>query len=733
MGATGATAMKIAVIYNISHKGVINVFGRQNREQYRVEEIEAVVEALRQQKHLVETFEGDKFLIEKLEAFMPRVLKGEIPGLVFNLAYGIQGESRYTHIPSLLEMLGVPYLGSGPLAHSIALDKAMTKLVLSRAGLPTPAFQVFTDGAQQLDPSLRFPMIVKPKDEAVSFGIQVVHDETALRHAVATTLEEFRQPALVEEFLTGRELNIGLLGNGEQIEVLPLLEVDFGDSEERFQTFDTKKQHRYAYICPAQLPAELTREIQEIAKRAFATVGCRDCARVDLRLDEQGRPSILEINSMAAIHRNGSFFAAAQQAGYDYPKMINRMVEVAAQRYFGRMEKPTVAAASESKEEAVALKVTEFLRSASSKMESRLEELVNCNSYPRNKEGTDRVGRTVQRSLEALGFGCQVFPQTEIGNLLLFQNSFDGDRADVLLLSHLDTFALEYETHRRFSKEGNRLYGAGSAESKGGIVVLEQALRALKHFRWLAQLKIKVLLTTDCSLGNRYSAAVIQREAGLCRHVLSLKPGGPEGEVVTRRNGVGFYTAVVEGDGGFTTDYLHMGGVVAINELAHKTRQWNRLSSPVRNALVCVTSLQAEGRSGNPLENAHATVFLSFPDAETGEGLAGEIKKIARRQFVPGSSCELRGGIMHPPFSETEEVTALHRELDRVAGSVGRGLGAIARYTASEINLVPAGVPAVDGLGPVGHNTRTVNEYVEANTLVERAVLLALFLRRLAS
>lgn len=118
--------MKVAVIYNRQSKSVINLFGIPNRERYGLASIRRIVTGLKKGGHHVIALEGDKDLVDNLEKFMPRVMKGERPGLAFNLSYGIQGQARYTHVPSMLEMVGIPYVGSGPLAHSLALDKNVT-------------------------------------------------------------------------------------------------------------------------------------------------------------------------------------------------------------------------------------------------------------------------------------------------------------------------------------------------------------------------------------------------------------------------------------------------------------------------------------------------------------------------------------------------------------------------------------------------------------------------------
>ena len=124
--------MKIAVIYNRESRKVINLFGQPNREKYGLAAIRRITSSIKKGGHQVQAFEGDKDLIDNLEEFMPRTLVGERPGMAFNLGYGIQGQARYTHVPSILEMVGVPYVGSGPLAHSLALDKVVAKMLFVR-------------------------------------------------------------------------------------------------------------------------------------------------------------------------------------------------------------------------------------------------------------------------------------------------------------------------------------------------------------------------------------------------------------------------------------------------------------------------------------------------------------------------------------------------------------------------------------------------------------------------
>lgn len=170
--------MKVALIYNekqIDPNDVINLFGMPTKEHYSNKAVERVARALESGGHNVKVIEGDMRLINELQEFMPKVMAGEKPGMVFNMAYGIQGQNRYTHVPAMMEMLGIPYVGSGPETHAIVQDKVMTKIVLQKHNLPTPGFWVFQTPDDKFD-DLVFPVIVKPKLESTSMGMEVLDD-----------------------------------------------------------------------------------------------------------------------------------------------------------------------------------------------------------------------------------------------------------------------------------------------------------------------------------------------------------------------------------------------------------------------------------------------------------------------------------------------------------------------------------------------------------------------------
>jgi D-alanine-D-alanine ligase len=327
--------MRVAVVYNRDHKGTINVFGMQNKEWYPEETIQRVMQALETGGHTVELIQADRFLLTKLNKFLPKLSKRRPNGIVFNLALGVQGKCRYTHVPSILELGGIPYTGSNPMGHTLAQDKVVAKQIFMASNLPTPSYRVFMSA--KLDaPYLKYPVIVKPRGEAASFGLKIVHDDDALVNAISELIEEYKQPALAEEFIEGREVNVGILGNHPP-QALPVLELVLNEIENGVYSHEAKfkpiQGKKVKKICPANLPPETTAYIKKLAVHAFEVLNIYDFGRVDFRLDQYNQPYILEMNSMASVNPRSSFVTAAMKAGYDYDRLINQIIEVAIERY----------------------------------------------------------------------------------------------------------------------------------------------------------------------------------------------------------------------------------------------------------------------------------------------------------------------------------------------------------------------------------------------------------------
>ncbi|MFB9985492.1 ATP-grasp domain-containing protein [Mesorhizobium kowhaii] len=328
--------MRVAVVWNHDRGGVINRFGQPGPKDDDCETVNSVVAALQDGGHEALLCEGDKGLLATLERFMPPDSQARPSGMVFNYAGGIQGEARYSHVPAMLEMGGVPYTGSSPLGHGLALDKVITKRLIRAVGVPTPKFRVMDCRTESVG-DLRFPVVVKPRHESTSCGLQLVSEFAQLKQAVEAIVTQYAQDALVEEYIDGREITVALLGNGE-FEFLPLLEQDFGDRETHLITWEEKIHMAVAEprkICPAQIGSKLATRLQDISVATFRACQCRDYARVDFRIDRAGQPFVLEINSMPALGMRDSYFTAARIAGHSFSSLVNRILDVAHTRYFG--------------------------------------------------------------------------------------------------------------------------------------------------------------------------------------------------------------------------------------------------------------------------------------------------------------------------------------------------------------------------------------------------------------
>ncbi len=262
------------------------------------------------------------------------------PQLCFNVCEGFQGESREAQMPALLEALGLPYSGPGPLAAAVTQDKPTTKRLLAAAGLPTPEFEVFDSPEAARRCRLPFPLFVKPSHEGTGMGVQndsVVRCPDQLENQVARIVRQYRQPALVESFIEGGELTCGVVGNNGDLQILPVLEVDFGGyPADLFPVYSSKHKndfdHLFRYRCPAPLPEALTREIQRLTVATFTATGCRDYGRVDFRLTPEGRLYILEINALPGITPRSDMTLMAKASGQSHEQLIAAVLRAALKR-----------------------------------------------------------------------------------------------------------------------------------------------------------------------------------------------------------------------------------------------------------------------------------------------------------------------------------------------------------------------------------------------------------------
>ncbi len=711
--------MKVALIYNKDIHGVINTFGMQNKEFYNERTVKKVAQCLEKAGHNVAILDGNKQIIERLENFMPRVMEGEQMGMIFNMAYGIQGESRYTHIPSMLEMLGLPYVGSSPSGHALALDKILTKIIWKNNNLPTPDFWVFNSPEEDVS-TVKYPVIVKPKMESVSFGLKVVYNDDDLKEAIQFIVTEFDQQALVEQFIRGREFCVGLLGNS-QVESFPVLEIDLEGDPDAIQTVDDKKHKPRAKVCPANISTELAEAMQKLSIEAFKALNLRDFARVDIRLDENGNIYLLEINSMASLGESGSYPTAAKVAGYDFDKLVNKMLDVASVRYFTNAITISSPEMSGGAKVSQASRMRTFIKTRQQQTEKFLKKIVDTNTHVRNVDGVNFCSGIVATELNQLGFTQEIFPQMEVGNIAYFTNSFN-DRLDYLVLLPIDN-NVKLAMHENFYEHEQYIEGTGIWENKGGIAILLSSLQALRFTRNLKKINIGVLLITDSSIDGKYSKSIIVQKSENAENVVSLSGSSKNGGVILSRSGSASYRIEMKMMNKNTPENVSLTALNFNKTLASITD----ISKNDSNNIIA--PYEIEFKSNIFKMNAHgkAGINIRYNSDEVLGDLEKKMKKILSQQKRSKIyQVQIEGGIKRPAMPVNEHSKNFFNQIRELARQIDVRITEEYRWSSADICHVQKDMPKVDGLGPVGEYLPSENERIIRHSLTERSLLLSL-------
>ncbi|MGK7344849.1 MAG: ATP-grasp domain-containing protein [Candidatus Nitrospinota bacterium M3_3B_026] len=710
--------MKIAVVYNRESRNVINLFGTPNRERYGLRTIRRIMDALKKGGYKTVALEGDKDLIDKLQSFMPSALKGERPGMVFNLSYGIQGQARYTHVPSILEMVGIPYVGSGPLAHSLALDKVVAKMIFRQSGLPTPDFAVlYGPGFEQ--PELEYPLIVKAKNEAVSMGLTIVENEEELREAADYIFREFHQPALVERFIEGKEINVGLIGN-DPPEALTPAEIDFGSSGPPIYTYEdkTKRSGREIHpVCPARISPQTASEAKELALRAFSALGCYDCARVDMRIDAAGNIYILEVNSLPSLGEHGSYTAAAEHDGLDYDALVKRLIEVASARYFGTPS-PTPVAVEKKEPESLVLG---YLTQRRDQIEKSLGRWVGVSSRTADPVGIEAVVKRLGDFFDEMG----MTPVRELSEkrATWAWETKKGFEGGILLVAHLDVPLDPSTPAERFRVDPEWLYGEGVGCSRAPLVMMEYALRSLRAHRLLRRVPLGVLFYTDEGSGCRYSAGTISGAMARAGRTIVLRPANPGGRLVTQRRGQRRYRLLVEGKpqplGKLSKEPEPLSWIFST------MKKLSAISSRKERLAVSPVDIRVDGFPMMLPHKAWVSILASYPDVRTADRTEKKIRSIL---VNTGLRLELSVVSDRPPMQKKQGTLRLARKLKGIASRWDIPLDYESSVWPSVAGLAPEGASVVCGAGPVARDVYTAQEAVQRISLIQRTLLLAQFL-----
>jgi D-alanine-D-alanine ligase len=321
------TSLRVGLAFNM--KRIDSHAGDDREAEYDAPEtIHAITTAIESHGHVVVPLEATPDF--------PRVLLSSNVDVVFNIAEGMVGRSREAQVPSLCELLGVPYTGSDSATLSICLDKSLAKRLLVE--VDTPAFQVLVTGREKVK-SFRYPVIVKPNQEGTSKGINdksVCDDEGTLREVARQLIDRYGQPALVEEYVFGRELTVGLLGE-RRPRVLPPMEVVFLSANDRpVYDYACKQdwQRHVRYECPASLTKDEARAVERACRTTFMALGCRDVARIDLRLARDGRVYVIEVNPLPGLTPDYSDLCLiANGMRMEYRTLIGEILSGAIKRW----------------------------------------------------------------------------------------------------------------------------------------------------------------------------------------------------------------------------------------------------------------------------------------------------------------------------------------------------------------------------------------------------------------
>jgi D-alanine-D-alanine ligase len=352
-----ARPWRVAVIANVKGETALPFDAPPDAgaEFDRRETVQSIQDAIESDGHSTRFLSADHTLLDTLREYRPDIC--------FNIAEGIMGDSREAQVPALLEMLRIPYTASRVLANAIGLDKTLTKRIWRDQGLPTAPFQEFITGKEPLDPDLRFPLFVKPAREGTGMGMDehsIVENEVQLRRRVNWIIRSYKQPALVEAYLPGREFTVGVLGRADApqwahnptlyrkdgFHRFPVLEVDNSNTitpgvyGHLAKTLHPGEAGVPGFLCPAPIDTALAEALSALAIRAHQAIGALDVSRVDIRLDGEGHPRLLEINTLPGLTPGFSDLCVIAQAeGISYRDLILEILYLGASR-FGLLVQP---------------------------------------------------------------------------------------------------------------------------------------------------------------------------------------------------------------------------------------------------------------------------------------------------------------------------------------------------------------------------------------------------------
>jgi D-alanine-D-alanine ligase len=322
--------MKVGLTYDLRDEYLAQGYGEEETAEFdKPDTIDGIEKALRRLG-----FKTDR--IGHVKSLMARVLKGDRWDLVFNIAEGIQGVTRESQVPAVLEIYGIPYTFSDSLVLALALNKTLTKRVLQTAGVNTPAFVEVRTPADVDAVRLPFPLFAKPVAEGTGKGItnaSRIADRTQLRSVCRRLLRKFNQPVLVETYLPGDEYTVGILGTGKDARVAGVMAVQYRGGTDAIYSYSTKKNYEDLVDYTLAKP-RVAKACGDLALKAWNALGCVDGGRVDIRYDNAGKPSFIEVNPLAGLNPvHSDLPILCRLNGLDFQGLIAAIMKSALKRH----------------------------------------------------------------------------------------------------------------------------------------------------------------------------------------------------------------------------------------------------------------------------------------------------------------------------------------------------------------------------------------------------------------
>jgi D-alanine-D-alanine ligase len=458
---------------------------------------------------------------------------------------------------------------------------------------------------------------------------------------------------------------------------------------------------------------------QAIAIKAFTALGCYDCARVDMRLDAEENLYILEINSLPSLGEHGSYLIGAAEVGLDFAGFVNRLVEVAAARYFGTPEPPVL----EHSPDDPANQVFSFITQRRDQIEQRIKEWTRISSHTTDPVGIKEAVRRADRLFQDLGMK-NVQALTDERSAWTWETG-RGLEGGTLFVGHLDIPTSEEVPSQQFRKEAEWLYGDGIGSSRAPLVMVEFALRAQRASRRLRKQRLGVLLYMDEGRDARYSQGVIKAAMERAARVLVIRPGSIGDSLTVQRRGQRRYRLRVEsepqrpGKASKKPETLRW--------LWHQLESIAQLSNRKERVSVSVIDVRTEAL---PLLLPHrmtVQVLVTFPNSLVADRIEQEVRALIDRK---GPRWELERIANRPAMTERRSTLDLAKRMEEVAKEWEIPLKKETSVWPSVAGLAPSKTPVMCGIGPVARDLGTPNESVQRISLAQRTLLLAEFLQR---